>query len=115
MADIDPLGIINSGTQMGPDGVPRRANEKVTRNYMQFGKYFQGIYINVQILPHLIDMSDSFLLSMHVKIMFNIMRFGECKGLQVLLCAHFFYDFYTNKYKAQSFFYIILNSRHSPS
>lgn len=40
MADIDPLGIINSGTQMGPDGVPRRANEKVTRNYMQFGKYF---------------------------------------------------------------------------
>lgn len=40
MADIDPLGIINSETQIGPDGVPRRANEKVTRNYMQFGKYF---------------------------------------------------------------------------
>lgn len=39
MADIDPLGIVNSGTQIGPDGVPRRANEKVTRNYMQFGKY----------------------------------------------------------------------------
>ena len=40
MADIDPLGIINSDTQIGPDGVPRRANEKVTRNYMLFGKYF---------------------------------------------------------------------------
>ena len=40
MADIDPLGIINSETQVGPDGVPRRANEKVTRSYMQFGKYF---------------------------------------------------------------------------
>lgn len=40
MADIDPLGIINSETQIGPDGVPRRANERVTRNYMQFGKYF---------------------------------------------------------------------------
>jgi hypothetical protein len=40
MADIDPLGIINSDTHVGPDGIPRRANEKVTRNYMQFGKYF---------------------------------------------------------------------------
>lgn len=39
MADIDPLGIINSETQIGPDGIPRRANEKVTRNYMLFGKY----------------------------------------------------------------------------
>lgn len=39
MADYDPLGIINSETQIGPDGVPRRANEKVTRNYMLFGKY----------------------------------------------------------------------------
>jgi len=39
MADIDPLKIINSETQIGPDGVPRRANEKVTRNYMLFGKY----------------------------------------------------------------------------
>lgn len=39
MADYDPLGIINSETQIGPDGVTRRANEKVTRNYMLFGKY----------------------------------------------------------------------------
>lgn len=39
MSDIDPLGIINSNTSVGPDGIPRRANEKVTRNYMQFGKY----------------------------------------------------------------------------
>jgi len=39
MADIDPLGIINSETQIGPDGVPRRANEKVTRNYMLFGEH----------------------------------------------------------------------------
>jgi hypothetical protein len=39
MADIDPLGIINSETHVGPDGIERRANEKVTRNYMQFGKY----------------------------------------------------------------------------
>lgn len=39
MADIDPMGIINSETQIGPDGVVRRANEKVTRSYMQFGKY----------------------------------------------------------------------------
>jgi hypothetical protein len=31
---------LNSVTQIGPDGVARRANEKVTRNYMQFGKYF---------------------------------------------------------------------------
>lgn len=37
MADIDPLGIINSQTHIGPDGVARRANEKVTRTYMQFG------------------------------------------------------------------------------
>lgn len=40
MAALDPLGILNSDTQVGPDGVARRANEKVTRNYMQFGKYF---------------------------------------------------------------------------
>ncbi|XP_070509691.1 2-oxoglutarate dehydrogenase complex component E1-like isoform X2 [Chironomus tepperi] len=39
MADYDPLGIINSETQIGPDGVPRRANEKVTRNYMLFGEH----------------------------------------------------------------------------
>lgn len=43
MADYDPLGIINSETQIGPDGVPRRANEKVTRNYMLFGKYLTFI------------------------------------------------------------------------
>lgn len=40
MAALDPLCILNSDTQVGPDGVARRANEKVTRNYMQFGKYF---------------------------------------------------------------------------
>lgn len=44
MAALDPLGILNSDTQVGPDGVARhvarRANEKVTRNYMNFGKYF---------------------------------------------------------------------------
>lgn len=40
MAALDPLGILNSDTQVGPDGVARRANEKVTRNYMQFGKYW---------------------------------------------------------------------------
>lgn len=39
MAALDPLGILNSDTQVG-DGVARRANERVTRNYMQFGKYF---------------------------------------------------------------------------
>jgi hypothetical protein len=39
MADIDPLKILNSETQVGPDGIARRANEKVTRSYMQFGKY----------------------------------------------------------------------------
>ncbi|CAH1712620.1 unnamed protein product [Chironomus riparius] len=39
MADYDPLGIINSETQIGPDGVTRRANEKVTRNYMLFGEH----------------------------------------------------------------------------
>lgn len=39
MAALDPLCILNSDTQVGPDGVARRANEKVTRNYMQFGKY----------------------------------------------------------------------------
>lgn len=39
MAELDPLGILNSASQVGPDGIARRANEKVTRNYMQFGKY----------------------------------------------------------------------------
>ena len=38
MADLDPLRILNSEVQVGPDGVSRRANEKVTRHYMQFGK-----------------------------------------------------------------------------
>lgn len=38
MAQMDPLGILNSGSSVGPDGLPRRANEKVTRNYMNFGK-----------------------------------------------------------------------------
>lgn len=36
MAQMDPLGIRETGTTVGPDGL--RANEKVTRNYMQFGK-----------------------------------------------------------------------------
>lgn len=36
MAQTDPLGIRDTGTTLGPDGL--RANEKVTRNYMQFGK-----------------------------------------------------------------------------
>uniref|UniRef100_A0A336L549 2-oxoglutarate dehydrogenase, mitochondrial n=1 Tax=Culicoides sonorensis TaxID=179676 RepID=A0A336L549_CULSO len=35
-ADFDPLGIVNNETQVGPDGIARRANEKVTRTYMQF-------------------------------------------------------------------------------
>lgn len=39
MAEVDPLGILNSGDHVGPDGVARRANEKVTRNYMQFGNF----------------------------------------------------------------------------
>lgn len=43
MAALDPLCILNSDTQVGPDGVARRANEKVTRNYMQFGKYFVSL------------------------------------------------------------------------
>lgn len=38
-ADYDPLGIVNCETQIGPDGIARRANEKVTRTYMQFGNY----------------------------------------------------------------------------
>lgn len=39
MAALDPLGILNADIKVGPDGA-RRANEKVTRNYMNFGKYF---------------------------------------------------------------------------
>ncbi|XP_063701924.1 2-oxoglutarate dehydrogenase complex component E1 isoform X3 [Culicoides brevitarsis] len=35
-ADYDPLGIVNVDKQVGPDGIARRANEKVTRTYMQF-------------------------------------------------------------------------------
>lgn len=37
MADLDPLGIVNSDIKSNPDGSTRRANEKVTRKYMQFG------------------------------------------------------------------------------
>lgn len=51
MAAIDPLEILNQETQVGPDGVARRANEKVTRNYMQFGKYSLPLQIqNVKFL-----------------------------------------------------------------
>lgn len=46
MADYDPLGICNSETQVGPDGVARRANEKVTRSYMYFGNYFFSLIIS---------------------------------------------------------------------
>lgn len=44
MADLDPLRILNSEVQVGPDGVSRRANEKVTRHYMQFGKCFNFLF-----------------------------------------------------------------------
>lgn len=44
MADLDPLRILNSEVQVGPDGVPRRANEKVTRHYMQFGKCLNFLF-----------------------------------------------------------------------
>lgn len=47
MADIDPLGIVNSEVQVGLDGVPRRANEKVTRNYMQFGNFFFYLFFSL--------------------------------------------------------------------
>lgn len=40
MAALDPLCILNADLKVGPDGEPRRANEKVTRNYMQFGKFY---------------------------------------------------------------------------
>lgn len=38
MADLDPLGILNSQLKAKQtDGVKRRANEQVTRQYMNFG------------------------------------------------------------------------------
>ena len=58
MADYDPLGIINSETQIGPDGVTRRANEKVTRNYMLFGKYFTFITGTKNNLPKFLNDID---------------------------------------------------------
>lgn len=36
MADLDPLSITREEIHTG-DGERRRANERVTRNYMQFG------------------------------------------------------------------------------
>jgi len=39
MAAIDPLAILNKEVKPGPGGV-RRANESVTRHYMQFGNQF---------------------------------------------------------------------------
>jgi hypothetical protein len=40
MAAIDPLAILNKEVKPGPGGV-RRANESVTRHYMQFGNQFE--------------------------------------------------------------------------
>lgn len=38
MADVDPLGILNSELKLTQqDGAKRRANEKVVRQYMNFG------------------------------------------------------------------------------
>lgn len=37
MADVDPLGILNSELKLTQDGVKRRANEQVVRQYMNFG------------------------------------------------------------------------------
>lgn len=48
MAALDPLGILNADTKVGPDGA-RRANEKVTRNYMNFGKYLVPPLVEVHI------------------------------------------------------------------
>lgn len=53
MAALDPLNILNSETQVGPDGVPRRANEKVTRSYMQFGKYSSKLDSKTKFFFHL--------------------------------------------------------------
>jgi hypothetical protein len=36
MAAIDPLAILNAEVHSGPGGI-RRANESVTRHYMNFG------------------------------------------------------------------------------
>lgn len=39
MADVDPLGIVNSELKLNKeaDGQKRRANEQVVRQYMKFG------------------------------------------------------------------------------
>lgn len=37
MADVDPLRILNSELKVTQDGVKRRANEQVVRQYMNFG------------------------------------------------------------------------------
>lgn len=49
MADLDPLGIVNSDIKQNPDGSTRRANESVTRTYMQFGKchiFYNFFFLN---------------------------------------------------------------------
>lgn len=56
MAQTDPLGIRETGTTIGPDGL--RANEKVTRNYMQFGK-LSFMYFHRQQYLHLFWDSDA--------------------------------------------------------
>lgn len=47
VADIDPLGILNADIQRDPDN-NLRANEKVTRTYMNFGncQHFFNIICN---------------------------------------------------------------------
>lgn len=45
MADVDPLGILNSELKPREDGVKRRANEQVVRQYMNFGNWRKSGFV----------------------------------------------------------------------
>lgn len=56
MADVDPLGILNSELKLRQeDGKKRRANEQVVRQYMNFGNEAQQQLRMVDTIPVLCD------------------------------------------------------------